>query len=293
LHTFCYIYYMRSLFILLLVLSGAIGHSQEPFNYGKSKNIYFLSRTDIARYGIREIYVVSLPKFLKDVPDEAYVSIIDFSDSNSYRNGWYPYYGKAKKRLSLQELLDSSDFMNGSYYELNEDGKIANAGMEGKGALCREEYQHDSLYTLAVEDCKYGEASTTRKIFYHSNGLPKCAVCCEVDSFKDVNDEDSIVQPAQPGDYHDTTWYIYNARWQVVATRTRDGIKNIFQPATGRSEPGDRLYINKTLFENFIDKKIGYRPKMILFAIYRNAVLVFKYDAKTKKYFEAGEISIE
>jgi hypothetical protein len=276
------------LFALFLCISG---YSQHPFNYGKTKNIYFLSRKEIAKAGINNIYTTTFPKLLKDVPTEAYVSIIDFSDPNAFRNGWYPYYGKAQRRLSLKELLDSSDFMNGTVYEWDENGRIALNGMEGHGTLCQDEYQHDSLFTYANNFCKFGESYTTRKIFYHKNGLPDFSVCCSIDSL--AVEEDTTVAKDDPEDYKDTTWNIYNVKWQVTGTKTKDIIKPIFSFAYSKSDPAERYFINRNNFESFIDKMIGYRPAMLLFEIYRNAVIAFKYDAKAKKYYEAGEISLE
>jgi hypothetical protein len=283
---------MRLFAILFALLLGFNSYPQQPFNYGKSKNTYFLSRQAIAKAGIKNIFITTLPKLLKDVPTEAYVSIIDFSDANAFRNGWYPYYGKARKRLSLDELLDSSDFMNGNVYEWDENGKIILNGMEGHGTLCRDEYEHDSLVTYASNYCKQGNAYTIRKIFYHKNGLPKFSVCCSIDS---MNTEagDSIIAEANPEDYKDTTWNIYNAKWQVTGTKTKGIVKPIFNFAYAKSDPAETYYINRSNFERFIDKMIGYRPAMLLFEIYRNAVIAFKYDAKAKRYYEAGEISLE
>lgn len=283
---------MRLFPILFLLLLSFSSYSQQPFNYGKSKNIYFLSRKEIAKAGIKNIYITTIPKLLKDVPTEAYVSIIDFSDPNAFRNGWYPYYGKAQKKLSLKELLDSSDFMNGNVYEWDEDGRIVMSGMEGHGTLCRDEYEHDSLFTYANNYCRFGEVYTTRKICYYSNGLPKFSACCSIDSMNSET-QDSVVTATDPEDYKDTTWNIYNAKWQVTGTRTKDSIKPIFTFTSAKANPLETYYINRNRFERYIDRLIGYRPQLLLFEIYRNAVIAFKYDAKAGKYYEAGEISLE
>jgi hypothetical protein len=285
---------MRLLLLLIIFFTCIHGLAQQPFNYGKSKKIYFLSRKEIAKAGIETIYITSIPKDLKELPENTSISIIDFTNDKRFTNGWFPYYGKRKIRPKLNMLLDSSDFMNGNFYELGDDGRIAMSGMEGHGALCQETYEHDSLFTYASMTCKFGETSTTRKIFYYSNGLPKYSVCCSTDSFNYSIEEDSaVIQKDTSEDFKDTTWNIYNSKWQVTGTRTKEGIKPIFTFGYAKYEPQETYYINKTQFETFIDKKIGYRPALLLFEIYRNAVIAFKYDAKAKKYYEGGEISLE
>jgi hypothetical protein len=282
---------MKAAFFFFALFLFFSSYAQQPFNYGKSKNIYFLSRKEIAKAGISQIYVTSNPKLVKNAANEAFLSIIDFSDPNAFRNGWYPYTGKARKRLSLNELLDSSDFMNGNVYEWDENGKIAMIGMEGHGALCQDEYNHDSLFTSVVESCKFSDITSSSKIYYNPNGLPKFKVCCSIDSLSVEDDSTIVIDDSE--DYKDTTWNIYNPKWQITGTKTKAGFKSIFSFRYSTADAVETYYINRKSFESFIDKMIGYRPAMLLFEIYRNAVIAFKYDAKAKKYYEAGEISLE
>jgi hypothetical protein len=207
--------------------------------------------------------------------------------------------------------------MNGQFFQLDENGKIAMNGSEGYGALCQREYKHDRAFTLGIESCKYDVTSSAIKIFYYKNGLPRYKVCCKTDSSNVETYDSTIVAdslPAyetdtlpiyseeespylffkkndQPWHYTDTTWFIYDAKWRIKGIKTKwTGFTDIF----GKKESfADQWYINNTRFEIFIDKKIGYRPKHLLLEIYRNAVFSFRYDERRKKYFYNGDIELE
>jgi hypothetical protein len=281
-------------FIICLLLSVS-SKCQHPFNYGKTKNIYFFSKADIKRLGIKNIYT----RIFRTEPGGMHemVDLLDddFSGENSVRGGWFIYDGQ-KKKPSLQFLIDSSDFVNGTFYEFDESGKISTAGMEGYGSLCATEYQHEKKYTLADQYCKQNAITTGSKIFYWPNGLVKYSVCCKNDTLDhDRFAGDSIVTELKSlPDYSDTTRYVYNSKWQITGTVSKHKPStSIFQLVSGYASGEYQSFINKTAFESFVDKKIGYRPRLVLFEIYRHAVFTFQYDEKTKKYVRYEEISLE
>jgi hypothetical protein len=198
---------------------------------------------------------------------------------------------------SLDSLIKKAGFVNGMFYDF-ENGRPVSIGMGGYGALCHNTYEYTDSVTLVSDYCKYGETSSTYYLYYHSNGLVQYKVCCSGGSILEDEVIDSLEEADNIQEMNDTTFYIYDERWRIHKIRNQD--KKEDDPvaqALNKNIESDyqfhQCYINEDVFERYIDKTIKFRPRLILVEIYRNAVFVFKYDDKIKKYFHVTDILLE
>lgn len=168
--------FKKILLLLTLTLVHHLLQAQSPLNYGKSRNIFFLSQRDIHRMGIEHIYSVTA------TPDESSWEFFDinFTDSSIFRNNWCQALDDGSRIPSLDSLImDSGEgYINGEFYAIK-SGKIEAAGMSGRGALCYWSYAFGKKHSIATEGCKYQEYDNKRKIVYFPNGLVNYKTCCQ------------------------------------------------------------------------------------------------------------------
>ena len=130
-----------------------------------------------------------------------------------------------------------------------------------------------------------------KKVSYLPIGLVNYIACCKVEDFNGrLTGKRKVI-------FTDTTYYIYDKEKRILGYKKErkqpkyipvfNNLKRLYFYSQVQS------YINKVEFENYIDSLIGYRPKLILFEIYRNAVLPFQYDNDKMKYFEMADIHLE
>ena len=277
----------RTLICLLCSILSIHSIAQSPFNYGKNKNIYFFSRNDVFKYQVHHIYTIAATP-----EDHSWVFFdIDFTVlPNQFLNKFSDARDDGSNPPSLDSLLlDTVNYVNAGFYSFL-NNKIEQQGMNGMGALCYSEYTFHKGYSIAKEACKYQTSTSKKKIVYYPNGLVHYKTCCE------VSDVESKAAPASDK-YNDTTYYVYDNQKKVTGYKKhkrQSTITPIFSHLKRQHfETHLDVYINKIPFEQFIDQTIGYRPKLILFEIYSNAVLPFQYDSKTRKYIEMEDIHLE
>ena len=276
-----------STYILCILHSNT--YAQSPFDYGKTKDVYFISTKDIQNHKIDHIYTLTAePEYGKwDFFD------IDFTKLPArFYNKWSEGKDDNSRVPSLDSLiLETADnYANASYYSFK-NNRIEEAGMTGMGALCGSDYTFYKGYSIAEEGCKYGNETRQKKVVYFPNGRVNYTVCCK------TLDLDNKVVEKKKDVFKDTTYYIYNTTGLVIGFKTKKlqakvipVFSNLLQQ---HSESYVETFINSTPFEQYIDQLIAYRPKLLLFEIYKNAVLPFKYDSISKRYVEMKDIHLE
>ena len=148
----------------------------------------------------------------------------------------------------------------------------------------RDIQQQTKLANLGIQAGK-------KKVSYLPIGLVNYIACCKVEDFNGrLTGKRKVI-------FTDTTYYIYDKEKRILGYKKErkqpkyipvfNNLKRLYFYSQVQS------YINKVEFENYIDSLIGYRPKLILFEIYRNAVLPFQYDNDKMKYFEMADIHLE
>lgn len=263
--------------------------AQSPFNYGKTRAIYFISTKEIKQYKIDHIYTIT------SSPENGRWDFfdIDFTDISSvFYNKWCQGSDDSSDIPLLDSLIPYTDnnYVQATYYSFN-NNNIDQAGMSGMGALCYSMYAFYNGYSIATESCKYANENNQKKVVYFKNRLVNYIVCC-----KRADGEDDTTGRGKDA-FKDTTYYIYNNRRTVVGYKSKKqqtGFTSIFSNmAQKHSAIKSKTFINKTPFEQYIDQMIGYRPRLLLFEIYQNAVLPFQYDSKQKRYIEMLDIHLE
>ena len=284
---------LRRIIITLLLLCILIGNSvaQSPFDYGKTKNIYFISTKEIQKHKIDHIYTITAsPEYGKwDFFD------IDFTDiSHRFYNKWCQGRDDSSNIPRLDSLIleaeEGGNYVNASFYSF-ENNRIEQAGMAGMGALCYSNYTFYKGYSIADESCKYANKGTQKKIVYFPNGRVNYTVCCK------ISDLENRIIGRRKDVFKDTTYYSYNSKRKVLGYKNKKQLAK-FTPIFSKmvrqhTDIIIQTFINQTTFESYIDQMIGYRPKLLLFEIYQNAVLPFHYDSKQKKYIEMLDIHLE
>jgi hypothetical protein len=275
---------MKLLSLLTLLVIPFFLQAQSPFNYGKSRDIYFLSQRDISQFAIKHIYTVTAD------PEYGSWELFDirFTDSTSFQNNWCTAVDVSTRIPSLDSVIQDSKegYINGHFYSFV-NGRIDAAGMGGKGALCHWVYSFRKNYAIATEECRYPEGSRKRKVVYFSDGRVNYKTCCRT-----TDSEEKIV-----GKSHvDTTYYVYDKGGRIVGykkQKLQKTVTPIFSELVAKHERTyNQSYINKTVFEDYVRQQIGYHPKIVLFEIYRHAAVVFKFDEKQKKYIEMEDVHL-
>jgi hypothetical protein len=275
---------MKFLSLLAFFIAQHLSQAQSPFNYGKSRNLYFLSQHDIRRMGIKHIYTITA------TPEEGSWEFFDinFTDSTAFHNNWCKALDDNSRILPLDSLILSSEsYINGYYYSFA-NGKITQVGMDGMGALCHWSYSFRKNHSIATEWCKYQKGYREKKVVYFPNGLVNYETCCRT-----IDTDEKVI----PNSFQDTTYYSYDSVGRVVGYKKKK-LKNNITPIFSQLVPKhvktyNQSYVNKTEFEKYFRQLLRYQPKIILFEIYRNAVVVFQFDPKRKKYIEMEDIQLE
>jgi hypothetical protein len=278
---------IRLCFLCSAVLIQNLVHAQSPFNYGKNKNIYFFSRNDMLKHQVRHIYTIA------ESPENRSWSFFDIDFAglpDRYYNKFCDAHDDGSKPPSLDSLLlDTVNYVNAKFYSFR-DNKIEQEGMGGMGALCHSNYEFYKGYSIAEEACKYEMQTSSKKIVYFPNGLVNYKTCCEEVSLE----ETPVLHKAK---YKDTTYYVYDSQKRIAGYKKhkrQSAITPIFKGLKRQQfETNLKIYVNRVSFEDFIDRVIGYRPKLILFEIYTHAVLPFQYDSESRQYVELEDIHLE
>ena len=282
----------------LSVSSISSAFSQNPFDFGKTDSIYFISASDIDSLNIQKIYIVDPEREGQTggMHQNINLSVIDFSSHHESLTDHWHVETDTISLPPLDSLIENSVFINGSFWNY-EDGFLSDAGMEGYGTLCTNGYTREEEFTLVENGCKQSAEISNHLIYYYSNGLPNYSVCCESINIEEEELETDTVELNQEEIYTDTTFYQYNADWKFREIwPSSDDYRNqsiTIDSYNGNLTKGYQVYINKVEFGDYLDRTIGFRPRLILIEIYRFAVLSFTYSEKDKKYIYTYTIELE
>lgn len=290
-------YILNSILILTFLLSLLEGSAQNPLDYGQSDSVYFISQNQIDALEIQSIYIVEVLNDTGGMNENIDLTEIDFtSHYTDLSDEWYACYDSIYQYPVLDSVIANAMFINGYYWNYNGD-TLSAAGMEGYGTLCMSFYENVDDYVQVETMCKRESTVEFRKIYYHENGLPKYSVCCEWWDDDEYLEEDYIPNPVS--DYvlfGDTIHYIYDGNWKYMGTKA--GANSELLPVFGEDLPKYygpfyQIYVAKAPMENYIQSRLGFKPKRILIEIYRKAALMFLYDSKIEKYVQVETIVLE
>lgn len=273
--------------MLLLTLQAA-AQAQSPFDYGKTRNIYFLSRRDIRKEQIAHIYTIEGDK------QKGSWAFFDIG-FNTYP-GFYNHLCQSRWDSSQLPSLDSlmamaDDYLVGTEYDF--DGDKISARIEGHSIT---EYTVHKGFAISRTAERQMEQTSEALINYLPDGRVHAIICCQW-----LEDGGKIRCGA--GVFRDTTYYRYDGQKRVTGyqiirghhpAKANPAFIPIFKALKRQHDaPYQQAYIGKVPFESFVDRLIGYRPKLLLLEIYKNAVLPFQYDSKRKRYVECADIHLE
>lgn len=206
---------------------------------------------------------------------------------------------------------DHRDSIMAQAYEVNSDfwsfegDKLLAAGKSGYGTLCHSELEDNGAYRTSVFRCDYAVSQMATQIAYYPNGLPAYSVCCQIQylAFDEsaqfaVNKGDSIDYVEQHSS--DTTFFLYDENWLYQGMRRGLQTNYLEIPPMEKADEGETAeetekgyYINNEPVEKFVDRHIGYRPKLLLIEFYRLGVFSFNYDAASGMYFQGETHCLE
>lgn len=289
--------FLKSIIAFSLLFIGSSIYAQNPFDYGQTDSIYFISSNRIDTLGFEFIYVVDKLNETGGMNEDIDLTIIDFSSHHSsLHDGWYAGYDTTAQIPILDSLISQALFINGYFWDYEND-TLSGAGMEGYGTLCTSYYENEKGYTLVETMCKRETTVEYRKIHYHDNGLPSYWVCCEWVNDDEYDEYDNNpLPPAYYVVYSDTTYLIYDSEWRYLGLKERNhaDFKAVFneEPAKHYS-PFYQAYLDKVPMERYMETHIGFKPKRILIEIYRKAALMFIFDVSIEKYVQLETIVLE
>ena len=267
--------------------------AQSPFNYGKTKDVYFLSRKEIHNAGIVHIYTVEADE---QRGNWAFYDIGFNQHPSSFYNRLCQSKWDSTRIPPLDSLIASSaDFIVSSEYDV-EGNKIRSRLVE---SFSLTDYTFYKGYAVTSNTERQIEGSTEAKINYLPDGRVGTIVCC-----KWLDADGSLSKEGRKlGVFRDTTFYMYDRQNRVTGYERTDGyapkkrkapfmpiFKNLKRMHESRYT---QAYVGNIPFEQYIDHLIGYRPRLLLLEIYRNAVLPFQYDSRQRKYIECADIHLE
>lgn len=266
-------------------------HAQYPFDFGKTDSIYYFSRHDIDSLNIYHIYEVEPLNEQGSMGQDINIFDCDYADDDGIIRERWLTYSSTSNDYDLQLLIDSAWFVNGGFWYLEND-ELSSVGLEGYGSLCESDVITKQGFKEYHTYCKGEDSIGIRKVFYHENGLVNYMVCCDKEY---MGDDESLDE--NPNSFLDTTWNVYDEDWRIVSfVESKDTVTALRVLEDSRKHDFSEnysLFVNQEPFEDFIDQNIGFRPKTILFEIYRNAVFVFRYNPEHKRYWRGRTESAE
>lgn len=305
----------RPLFFIPVFLSGSFlvparCFSQSPFNYGKNKNVFFISASQRKQWGMHVIY--KLKQNEKD--DGMDLEAMTFEDE-SINNEWFPFDAGIRFSLNPDSLAANSTYLNGSSYELS-NGMLDRYGGYGYGSFDEQEItRYSKRYSLVQTTCAghcggYG-LRFTKNLFAQNGNILYSVNYPEInDSLADqflsdsmsIADFDHTIRKVFGKDaIIDTVYYRYDKAGRLVQVINRgekiDGStrpEKLFRYSENFSaDYFHQYYAGKEKFETFIKRKTGFLPDLILVEIYRYGVFSFLFNQADKKYYSGKTIILE
>ncbi|MBL7914669.1 MAG: hypothetical protein JNL49_06445 [Bacteroidia bacterium] len=303
---------MKSTGLFLIVyFYAAIIFAQSPFDYGKNKQIYFLSGQERDSLGIEEITcVLQLPENDRGGMGENWdVTVIQFSPE-SITDDWYPISMPATFKYNFDSLTADMKFLNGSRYELS-DGMAGSYGGGGYGSFDWKDIERygDSISIIAtscVGHCGDQPVRFSKNVF-NDAGILLYNVNYPTTEGSDLFPEEKLSLSAMneilmagvnEENHLDTIFYNYNNSGLFIKPEEKDiqieSIKSIFVSESHFNyKEFQQCYIGKIEMEKFISKKLRILPELLLIEIYRYGVFSFALNPDNKKYYRTGTLVLE
>jgi hypothetical protein len=272
-------------------------YTLHPMAYPSSQKVCFFSKKQIENLAIDTIYTIEVLKEKGGMHENIDFSVLTPNNSLEVRDNWHTYNDQ-RTLPALNELIKKAHYVNGRYYSF-ENNLLESEGGEGYGNMCYDiyTYTYDSTTgkissATTVMECKFGSLTREKRIYYDTIGR----VQYKVMEPEYTAENDTLIESTSKATY-DTTYYEYDVKgllkgWKAHKTDTLSSLFNTNLPEN-TNITYHQCYVNKQKFEQFIDKQIGYRPTFVLFEIYKNAVFVFRYDPRKKKYYQNPDIHLE
>ena len=282
-----------------------------PFRYGKSNDIYFMDTAERRTLGITDIYTVSRYKseHTGGMWENWDLSILEFG-VEEVKDSWSPLNLPEDFQYSLDTVLNLFEFLNGSVYSFD-NNKLIGYGGQGYGSFdwfdLETRTDSTSIFTkFCVGHCG-DQCQTYSKNVFDKNGLLRYTVNypCEVSQTDKFNEE--YVTPRMLDEClkimgmpaTDTVFVRYNDRGLFID----DGMDEVVPDQLSAEETfalNDsneeyafyQIYVDHTPMEEFIQKKLGMKPKAIVMEIYMYGVLSFVLNDQ-QKYERGREVMLE
>lgn len=295
-----------SLFFCVTTMFG-----QSPFDYGRNKQIYFLSGEARDSLGIEEITcVLQLPENDRGGMGENWdVTVIQFSPE-SITDDWYPISMPATFKYNFDSLTTDMKFLNGSRYELS-DGMAGSYGGGGYGSFDWKDIERygDSISIIAtscVGHCGDQPVRFSKNVFNEA-GMLLYSVNYPTTEGSDMFPEDKLslsamneilMKGVNEENHPDTIFYNYNNSGLFIKPEEKDiqieSIKSIFVSESHFNyKEFQQCYIGKIEMEKFISKKMRILPELLLVEIYRYGVFSFALNPANKKYYRTSNLVLE
>lgn len=303
---------MKSTGLFLIVyFYAAIIYAQSPFDYGKNKQIYFLSGEERDSLGIEEITcVLQLPENDRGGMGENWdVTVVQFSPE-LITDDWYPISMPATFKYNFDSLTADMKFLNGSRYELS-DGMVGSYGGGGYGSFDWKDIERygDSISIIAtscVGHCGDQPVRFSKNVF-NDAGILLYNVNYPTTEGSDMFPEEKLSLSAMneilmagvnEENYPDTIFYNYTKSGLFIKPEEKDiqmeSIKSIFVSESHFNyKEFQQCYIGKIEMEKFISKKLRLLPELLLIEIYRYGVFSFALNPANKKYYRTGTLELE
>lgn len=303
---------MKSTGLFLIVyFYVAIIFAQSPFDYGKNKQIYFLSGEERDSLGIEEITcVLQLPENDRGGMGENWdVTVVQFSPE-LITDDWYPISMPATFKYNFDSLTADMKFLNGSRYELS-DGMVGSYGGGGYGSFDWKDIERygDSISIIAtscVGHCGDQPVRFSKNVF-NDAGILLYNVNYPTTEGSDMFPEEKLSLSAMneilmagvnEENYPDTIFYNYTKSGLFIKPEEKDiqmeSIKSIFVSESHFNyKEFQQCYIGKIEMEKFISKKLRLLPELLLIEIYRYGVFSFALNPANKKYYRTGTLELE
>ncbi len=298
-------------FFVILIFHTIINFAQSPFDYGKSKQIYFLSGEERDSLGIEEITcVLQLPENDRGGMGENWdVTVIQFSPE-LITDDWYPISMPATFKYNFDSLITDMKFLNGSRYELFE-GIAGSYGGGGYGSFDWKDIERygDSISIIAtscVGHCGDQPVRFSKNVF-NDAGMLLYSVNYPTTEGSDLFPEEKLSLSAMneilmagvnEENHPDTIFYNYTKSGLFIKPEEKEiqieSIKSIFVSESHFNyKEFQQCYIGKIEMEKVISKKLRLLPELLLIEIYRYGVFSFALNPANKKYYRTGTLELE
>jgi hypothetical protein len=298
---------MKRIAFFIIAVSFLIqSYGQAPFDYGRNKNIYYISTAEREKLEIFTIYEISQLKEGETggMNENWDVTTTNFSPEKITED-WSIMNSYDDYKFNFDSIIEYARFINGTIF-LFDNKQITEYGGYGYGSFNYSEIEKvndtlSNIYTHCTGHCGNFETEQfSQNIFNDKKQLiyklvyPERALNDDSEFDNTISEDTSTAAKIIP----DTIYYKYNAQNQLIRYGDKEINPNILYNTFKLNNLDSNYKFHQTFVENikmedYIKNKLGYLPKLILLEIYRYGVFSFYLDPKSKKYFGVGELVIQ